>query len=300
MYVNGCNCESSSNACTIMNNSNWDDIRFVLAVAEKGSLNAAAKSLGVTHVTVMRRVAAFEERYGQKVFRKSAGGYSVLPEAEPVLAVARSVEDAVLSVERTIHGTQRELAGSVRIASTDSFCQKLLPNIVTRVSQTYPKLKIVLLSANSYHDMSRLAADLVVRPTNKLEDGLTGVFAGDLSFRLYSTKPISDRWIGMCGNLLRTKAADWMSKNVPKDKIDHESDSFLVLQEMASAGIGMTFLPSFLGDNDPRLERVPSGPTSLAVPVWVASQEEVFDNARFRAVREILVAELGAALLAPQ
>ena len=41
-----------------MNNQNWDDIRYALAVSRHGSLNAAATALGVTHATVLRRVAA--------------------------------------------------------------------------------------------------------------------------------------------------------------------------------------------------------------------------------------------------
>ena len=34
----------------------WDDLRYVLAVAEAGSLAAAARTLGVNHTTVLRRV----------------------------------------------------------------------------------------------------------------------------------------------------------------------------------------------------------------------------------------------------
>ncbi len=39
----------------------WDDLRYVLAVAEHGGLAAAARALGVNHTTVLRRVNAFEE-----------------------------------------------------------------------------------------------------------------------------------------------------------------------------------------------------------------------------------------------
>lgn len=279
-----------------MNSKNWDDIRYVLAVAEYGSLNAAAKALGVTHVTVMRRVAAFEESHGLKVFNRNAGGYTVAPEAEPVLAVARNVEDAVLSVERTIRGTQDDLVGNVRIASTDTICQRLLPAAVGRISRIYPNLSITLLSANVYHDLARLAADIAIRPAQSLEVGLSGVVAGDLHFRVYSANPNTSRWIGMKGGLLRSRPAEWISDNVPKERIVHEADSFLVLQELAASGGGMTFLPAFLGDADPRLQRVGAGPANLSVPIWIASQEEMFDNFRFRAVREVLAVELGAAL----
>ena len=60
-------------------NNDWDDIRFVLAVADTGSLNAAASRLGVTHATVLRRVAAFEQRHGRAIFEHAQSGYKLLP-----------------------------------------------------------------------------------------------------------------------------------------------------------------------------------------------------------------------------
>ena len=41
----------------------WDDLRLFLAVARAGSLSGAARSLGVTHSTVFRRIGAFEARH---------------------------------------------------------------------------------------------------------------------------------------------------------------------------------------------------------------------------------------------
>ena len=34
----------------------WDDLRYVLAVADAGSFAGAARTLGVNHTTVLRRV----------------------------------------------------------------------------------------------------------------------------------------------------------------------------------------------------------------------------------------------------
>ena len=165
-----------------MNNENWDDIRFALAVSKYGSLNAAAAALGVTHATVLRRVAAFEERNSCVIFQKSPSGYSALPEARAVLSAMESVEDAVLSVERALVGANRSPVGHVRIASTDSLCQLVLPQILKEISQLYPGLELTLLSGNSHHDLSRLTADIAVRPSIKLEEGLVGeraVWGGD-------------------------------------------------------------------------------------------------------------------------
>ena len=41
-----------------MHRENWDDLRFMLAVADNGSVSAAARVLGVNHATVLRRISA--------------------------------------------------------------------------------------------------------------------------------------------------------------------------------------------------------------------------------------------------
>lgn len=62
-----------------MHNTNWDDLRFVIAVAEAGSLSRAASATGVNHATVMRRVAAFEGRKSMQVFLPARRGYQTAP-----------------------------------------------------------------------------------------------------------------------------------------------------------------------------------------------------------------------------
>ena len=47
--------------CTMID---WDDVRYFLAVARAGSVRAAAGRLGVTHSTVLRRIAQLEDRLG--------------------------------------------------------------------------------------------------------------------------------------------------------------------------------------------------------------------------------------------
>ena len=89
-----------------MHSANWDNLRFVLSVAEHGSVSGAAKALGINHATVLRRVAAFEEAHGGPVFEKTATGYRVLPDRARVIEAAREVANAVLSVERLMHGAR--------------------------------------------------------------------------------------------------------------------------------------------------------------------------------------------------
>jgi DNA-binding transcriptional LysR family regulator len=49
----------------------WDDLHILLAIAETGSLNAAAARLSVNHTTVLRRLSAIEKRLGTTLFERS-------------------------------------------------------------------------------------------------------------------------------------------------------------------------------------------------------------------------------------
>ena len=53
----------------------WNDLRYLLAIAREGSTLAAAKALGVSQPTVQRRLAALEERIGRKLVEHHPTGY---------------------------------------------------------------------------------------------------------------------------------------------------------------------------------------------------------------------------------
>jgi DNA-binding transcriptional LysR family regulator len=53
----------------------WDDLKYFLAFARAGSMQAAAKALGVNQSTVQRRIAELEERLGQRLMERHLGGY---------------------------------------------------------------------------------------------------------------------------------------------------------------------------------------------------------------------------------
>ena len=73
-----------------MQDLNWNDLRFVLAVSRSQSLAGAARRLGVNESTVGRRIAQAERRLGARLFERSQGllypteaGAAVVAGAEP-------------------------------------------------------------------------------------------------------------------------------------------------------------------------------------------------------------------------
>ncbi len=266
----------------------WDDLRFVLAMADHGSVNAAARALGVTHATVLRRVASFETAQGGAVFDRGPGGYSVRQDRQRVIDAAREVANAVGAVDRVMHGATAPVRGRVRISSTDSFCRLVLPGAVKRLHAVAPELKLDLLSSNQHLDIARLQTDITVRPTPELPDDMTGEIAADLVFYAYAAPGSRDAWLGLEGPVARSAAARWIETNIPKDRIHCASDSFLVIAELARLKLGIAALPAFVGDATPGLERCEDLMPAQSIPLWTATHVDLSDSPRIRLARRYL------------
>lgn len=275
-----------------MHSSNWDDLRYVLAVIEAGSVSAAARHLGVNHATVLRRIATFETRYGGVVFEKNANGYRVLPGKDSLVQAVREVESSVLAVERLMLGANPLLRGRVRISSTDTICQYLLPEVLQTIRSESPQLDIELLSNNSHLNFARMEADVFVRPAIAVPEDTIAEVATHLVFRAFATSDSLDKWFGLNGPLAKSAAANWLSENIPSESVNSGSDSFSVLARMAQTGTGIAILPSFVGDMVPNIFHLADRMPDISVPIWVGTHQDLRDVPRIRAVRNFVIAHL--------
>jgi DNA-binding transcriptional LysR family regulator len=275
------------------NRINWDDLRYVLAVTAAGSVSGAARALQVNHATVLRRIASFETAHNIEIFDKSARGYAILDDRLKVIEAVREVETAIKAVHQVIEGTQAPLRGIVRVTSTDTFCNIVLPPMLARLQALVGELRVELLSTNAHLDMSRLHADITVRPARTLPDELEGEVAASLAFDVYAVPECdSDSWLGLSGTLSRSVVADWFADRVHDRSVRGAADSFLTLRELAISGLGQAILPCVLGDGDARLERRRAVMPPLAVDIWVASHRDLAQVPRISAVRRLLVTAL--------
>ena len=273
-----------------MHNDNWDDLRYVLAVADGGSVSAAARALGVNHATVLRRVAAFEERHGVSLFEKGARGYTIPPDRLRVVEAAREAEAAMAAVSRLMQGRGAPASGRVRVTTTDTFSLTVMPGILAGI-EAAGGARFELLTSNGHLDFARLHADIAVRPAVRLPDDLAGERAAELAFAAYA-RPGVARWIGVRGTLAASAVGRWFADTVPEAELAGGADSFPVLRALAEAGLGRVVLPCILGDASEVLERAGGGPEAVSVPVWVASHVDLAEAPRLRQMRAAIMAGL--------
>lgn len=274
---------------------NWDDLRYVLAVAEEGSVSGAARRLGVNHATVLRRVAAFEEASGLALFDKGPHGYDVPARQRRIIEAARAVEQAVQAVRRMLQGVRAPLAGEVRVTTTDTFCLCVMPEVLAHLRRAAPDLKVHLLCSNEHLDLARTHAEIAVRPALQLPDDLVGDVPARLGFAIFRAAghPGED-WLGISGPLARSVPGRWIASHVEAAHIAGSANSFPVLREMVARGLGQTILPTMLGAGDPRLERVADRFDPMEVDIWVASHADLADIPQIAEVRRTLCDALAA------
>ena len=111
--------------------SEWADFPYFLAVAQTGSLRAAAQRLGSTHATVSRHLESLETAYGITLFNRSVDGLSLTLAGDELLPRAQQAEIAVIGARRRLSGLDREAKGDVRIYVPGSLAFNILPGIFT-------------------------------------------------------------------------------------------------------------------------------------------------------------------------
>ncbi len=279
-----------------MHKVNWDDLRFVLAVADGGSVSAASRALGVNHATVLRRIAAFEEAAGMPVFERLAHGYRLRADRADVIEAAREAAARIDQVEGLLRGSGGARAGDLRLTTVDSLACTLVPRVMARLSDAVAPGRVVTLVSNDHLDMARLQADIALRPAPALPDGMIGDVAFVMGFGAYAAPGLGDDapWLGLAGTAVRSPAGRWMSDNIPLDRIGPGASSFVALREMARQGLGVAILPDLLGRDQHGLDPLDSGPRDLSVPVWVVCHRDLDGIARIDKARRVLVSTLAS------
>ena len=122
-------------------------LRAFVETVEKGSVKAAADSLGYTPSAISQLMTALEKELGITLFTRSQKGMRPTTEGREMLPLVR----AYLTHEEELYTFAAELKGITRgkltIASYPSIATTWLPEIVRRFKNDYPGIQISLMES---------------------------------------------------------------------------------------------------------------------------------------------------------
>lgn len=283
----------------------WNDLRYVLAVHEAGSLAGAARSLGVNHTTVLRRMNAFEAELGVRLFERLPAGYVLTSAGEALLPAARSVAETITALERRIAGQDLRLSGSLRVATTDTLALSVLSPHLARFRADHGGVELEVSTSNTMANLTQRDADVAIRPALDPPESLVGRRVCSVALAVYASpaylkktparRRLEDHvWVAPDDSLASTSVSRYLRRELAGVTISLRADSYMVLRDAAVSGLGVAALPCYLGDRSPGLVRVRDPLPQLATELWILTHEDLRNTARVRAFVDFMAAALAS------
>jgi DNA-binding transcriptional LysR family regulator len=282
---------------------NWDNLRFLLALARSRTPEAAARLLKVDESTVRRRITALEEDAGVALFDRADGNWEVTRAGTLLLASAEAVEMAVASAEARLDHDDPALAGTVRIGAPDGIGSMLLAPALAGLQKRAPRLSVELVTHGSPADISRHEVDMLVI-LDRPESGRHRIRRmRPVTLRVYGSRDYIDaapaiecvddlaahRFIGYDrGNEYAEAAVRRLAENNIPLPSGFVCSTVFAQTRAAAGGAGLALLPSYM--IEPGLDLVPVLPDQFAVTLdlWLLIHSDVASRARVRAVADVI------------
>jgi DNA-binding transcriptional LysR family regulator len=274
----------------------WSDVRIFLAVVRGKSLGEAARSLGVSHPTVGRRIKALEDQAQQPLFRRTQDGLVLTDAGDAILALAQSMEDSALSMERRLAGNQQRLEGILRISSADWFAGFVLAPVLAELGRRHPAVVPEVIASYRLLDLSRRDADVAFRIVPFSEPDIVQRRLMTMPYGLYGSAATAQavrRDPASAGIILMNTAQShfpdvaWLLDRFPLSRRAFTSTSRTVQAQMCLQGMGIAVLPRPLGDALPGLQRIDLSDEPPARDIWVGYHQDLRHMDRLRAMLEI-------------
>ena len=285
----------------------WNDLRYLIAVADTGSTLAAGRALRVSQTTVARRVAALEESLALTLFERLQTGYAITEPGAVLLELARNVEHAATQVQNSASAAVRDISGTVRLTTIEIYAVIILPPILRDLHEAHPGIRIELDTSEEPRDLHAGAADIALRGTAEpTGGGLVGRRIAYDPWTLYCSRSYAEahgvprtraelaghQLIGGGGDKVWRRYRAWLQSNGLEEGIAMHHDSVTGLLAAVHSGFGLAVLPSFVADRDPELVRcLPPRPEDKGA-LWLLTHERLRHTPRVRAVVDFLARHL--------
>lgn len=280
----------------------WDDLRVVLAIAEHGTLAAAAVHLRISHPTLSRRLQTIERRLGTRLFERTPTGLRSTAAGEDAKQLALRWREDIAALERCIGGRDAGPDGRVRLTAPDAVSEYLLPGVLADLCREHAGLTVDLLVSNQVLSLANREADIALRVIDRPGEALRGRRVGTVAMAIYALRdrPLSPTgedlahspWVGFDGGLACSGPGAWITQHVEDDAIRLRANTLLGAARAVRSGIGRGVLPCFVGGSIPELARIGEPLPDLALPLWLLAHPDTARLPRVRRASDAIATKL--------
>lgn len=242
------------------------DMLLFAKVVEYGSMSAAARALFRPKASVSRAIARLESSLDVLLLERSSRRLVLTPVGKMFLPHCQRVADDIAEAQAAVGELQGALRGRLRVASSVLFGRVWLGPMLPAFLAEHPQLRLELELTNRLVDPVEEGYDLVIRANAQTDHSLVVRRLAVAPYGLFASQSYLDRHPpisspqDLAGHLVidTFHGADRLSWEFVKDdervSVDvHprlDVNDSLMRAESAAAGIGLTLIPSWIGDLD--------------------------------------------------
>ena len=267
----------------------WNLVRAFVAVAEQGSLSAAARDLGLAHPTVARHIQNLEAGLGFALFDRRPTGLALNEAGARLLASARNMREGARSFELASRSVRTQSSGLVRITASE-FIADVFPELLSPLRRAGGRglINIELLIANDLLNVLQGEADIAIRHVEPHQQELVCRRLAGLPAGLYASHAyVAERGMPDTGNMSAhwfidgvrstrlARSARRLGYDLCKDQFVFRSDSFAGRLNGAEAGWGIAVVPVHVAVRRPSLVRVLNDVPFTEVEMWLVGRQDV-------------------------
>ncbi len=242
-------------------------LRIVRAIAEHGSITAAATALGYSQPALSQHLRRAEQRLGVPLLLRIGRGVQLTEPGRVVARHSRSILAALAQAEEELGHLADRTTGTVRVAGFPSASSTVIPALMAELARTHPGLRLVYTEAEPPEALAVLAEggiDIAVtftfpgdpsdphrdlrglRHVELFRDPVHLVLPRDHRLAVAATVSLGafadEKWIAGCplcrGHLLAACAIQQFSP-----QIAHDTDNSVAVLGMVAAGVGIALQP---------------------------------------------------------
>lgn len=283
-------------------NFDWNQARSFLAVAEEGSLSAAAVALGVTQPTITRQIAALETELNITLFERTGRSVALTQPGLDLLDHVRTMAEGANMMSLAASGQSQTIEGQVRITASDMTAAYLLPPMLKRLRAKAPNLEIDIAADNSVRDLLVREADIAIRHVRPDQPNLVAKLACDDPTRFYAVR----KYVDTHGD---PKLNDDLSRHqfvsfgdvermlgyfqpiglaLTKKNFRYVSNSQIVEWEIARNGHAIAIMSDRIAARFPEFDPVLTEVDPFSIPIWLVAHRELQTSRRIRLVFDLL------------
>ncbi|MAM63360.1 LysR family transcriptional regulator [Maritimibacter sp. UBA3975] len=288
----------------------WTLVRAFLAVAETGSLSAAARALGSSQPTLGRQVREAEAALGVELFQRHAKGLSLTQTGQAILPAAQEMQAAAGQIALIAAGQDERPTGTVRVTASVIVAHFVLPPILARLRAEEPGIVVDLVATDSSDNLLFREADIAVRMYRPDQLDMVTRHVTDLPLGIFAAKSYLDRrgqpetveealdhdWVGYDRSDLMLRGMRQMGWPVDRDFFAIRTDDQAGNWQLIRAGCGIGIAQIATARDAPEVERLLPDMELPALPVWLTAHEAMRRTPRIARVWDALAEGLATAV----